>query len=326
MRMSRRLLPGLLVAALCILPLSARGAEVEKYVPNATDALVAVNVKLLLDAPLVKNNLEKIKPALKADAEMQKTFDDLGLDPFKDVESVVFAVPPGGDFDRGLIVIQGKFNLDKIHSKADQVVKDQGDKLSFEKLGQVRLYKVTPSPTEDARYAALLDDNFLVASKNRDLVEEAIEKKQGKKKQDLKKELTQLIAKADPKQGIQIIALEGTLNSGQGRSLEGLGKALTGGVTLAEDVKFDFVLATKDDKAATKVADALDQGLGQVKVVITGVALQDKRLAPVIDILNSFKSDASGANVTLKGQVTKEVIEKLEKVLKEAAQEPKKDK
>jgi hypothetical protein len=318
MRISRRLLPALVLGVLGAVALPSRAADADKYLPNSTDAVLTIKVKQFLETPFAKGRIEKVKGLLKANEQLQKVLDDLGLDPLKDVYSVHYGLPAGTDIDQGLAVIEGKFDVVKAHAKGEKEAKANPDLLKVEKVGNLNLYQITdPRRGEGASYSALLDEQFLVWSRNRELAVQAINKKAGKAKPELKKELTQLLAKADAKQCITIVALEQTLANGKLGDFSGQGKTLTGGVTIGEDIKLDLAVEAKDEKTAGTVKDSIKEGLDYVKVIVGGLTFKDKKFAPLNDILATIKVDVSGATINLKGQVSKDALEKLEKLGKE---------
>src|SRR5206468_1258592 len=104
-----------LAAGLAAAP--ARAAEADKYLPSDTEAVVGINVRQLLDAPLVKKYaLEQIKDALKKNAEVTTALQAMNLDPFKDVNSVVIAVSDKVAQGQGLAIVHGNFDVSKITS------------------------------------------------------------------------------------------------------------------------------------------------------------------------------------------------------------------
>jgi hypothetical protein len=315
MSMSRRLPTGFALFAIAVLALPARAAEAEKYLPDNTDGVVTINVRTLMDSALVGKVLEQIKPALKADSGAQKILDAIGIDPFKDVELVQIGAPGGGDPDKAVFVIQGKFQPAKIHAVAAKAAEEHADVLKIEKVGDTNLYQVTPpGRNQKVSYAALLGENLLVASVTRDLVVEAIDKKAGKKKPELKKALADLLAKSDSKQAISVVALD---TVGQGE-LAGQVKSLTGGFTITDEVKMDFRLTAKDEKAATAVADKIEEGLGQVSQLVMFLGQKDPRFAPLVDVMKTVAAKPDGATVRVTGEINKSVLEKVEKMLKDA--------
>src|SRR5262249_27677055 len=118
MMTKRRLLPGLLAGLLATVAAPAWAGETNKYLPDATEGVVTVNVRQMLDAPLVKNNLDTLKALLLATGNVQKVFDDLGFDPFTDIDRVTVAINEVPT--KSLVLVQGKFDPAKITAKAEK--------------------------------------------------------------------------------------------------------------------------------------------------------------------------------------------------------------
>jgi hypothetical protein len=323
MRISSRLPICLSLFALGVLALPSRAAEAEKYLPNDSDVVVTFRLQPLLDAPLIKRNLEQTKAALKKNEEYQKVIEALGIDPFKDIELFVVGAPAsGGDPDKAVGVLQGKFNMAKMQALAAKASKDNSELLKIEKVGSTELYLITPqSGKQKTTFAAVLDDQFVVASANREGVVDAIDKKAGQKKSELKKSLTELLAKQDTKQAFSIVANEAI---GQGE-LAGLAKSLIGGLTFGDDIKLDFTLNAKDEKAAAALADKTKEGLKTALFIVLALASKDKRFEPLMDVAQGIKVTPVESSVTIKAEMSKDVIDKLEKALKEARLPKKKE-
>ena len=78
----------LLTVLLCA-PLG-RAAEIDPYLPEDTEIVLNVNIRQILDSPLIKKNLlEKAQESLRGNNEVQDVLKDLGFDPFTDLERVV---------------------------------------------------------------------------------------------------------------------------------------------------------------------------------------------------------------------------------------------
>jgi len=317
MRMLRRLLPGLALFALAV---SSRAAETDKFVPNNADAIVVVNVRQITESALFKIYESQIKDFLKNNADAKKALEDLGLDPFKDVYTVVIA-GPGGKQDEGLVIVEGKFSRAKLEAKAEAAAKDPKEGLKIVKEGDYKLYEVEGKNRRDPGFGAILSDTIVVFGQKKEAVVEALDKQAGKKKSELKKDLAALLAKVDSKQSIALVALPNGLGNPQAQDFADKIKNVTGGVTLSDEVKADFVLAGKDEKGAKAVAETLEDGLSQVKGLIGLMAANQKELAPVIDVIGTIKIAADGSNVGLKAQISKDVITKLEKAVKKKVQQ-----
>ena len=121
----------------------------DKYLPDDTEMVVSVNVKQIVESSLFKKNVEaKAREALKNQDELQDALHDLGFDPFTDIDRIIAAKPAGGDQDRGLVIVHGKFDLDKFKAKAEKLAKDQPDVLKVHKVrngagGKSLVYEVT---------------------------------------------------------------------------------------------------------------------------------------------------------------------------------------
>lgn len=159
-------------------------------------------------------------------------------------------------------------------------------------------------------YVKLLDDATLVASSSPDAIIEALDKKADKKKSDLKPQLRALLAKADRQPTISIVTLTGPLSATGQAIIEKL-SAVTGGITVGDDVKAAFVLNAKNTKDAGSVESELKEGIDQIKALVDLTANQNKDLKPLVDVVNSLKIVTQGTAITLTGVVTKEVLDRL---------------
>src|SRR5262245_58717183 len=174
-RKSSWLLAGL--AALC-LAAPAGAADASKLVPADAEQVVFVNVEALLKSELVKKHaLDQVKAALKDNADAKKLFDAIGLDPLKDINSVLVA-NAGQKGDKVLVVAQGKFDLEKIHKLAEAVAREKKDELKILKEGTKTVYQGTKDG--NSLYASFVDKNTMVASTSKAYVVAALKGEGGK--------------------------------------------------------------------------------------------------------------------------------------------------
>ncbi|HEX5270552.1 MAG TPA: hypothetical protein VFW33_08710, partial [Gemmataceae bacterium] len=111
----------------------------EKYMPDAAEGVITINVRQLLDSELIKKaGLDK---AL-AGEEAQKSFKDLGLDPLKDIERVIITSDKEKSEDPYFIV-QGKFDPAKLAAAADAAAKEKKDNLKVHKTDLGKVYELT---------------------------------------------------------------------------------------------------------------------------------------------------------------------------------------
>jgi hypothetical protein len=132
-------------------PVPAGAGGIDKFLPEDTEIVVKLNVRQLVDSKLVKKlAADAPKEGLPNQEEIEAILKDLGFDPDKDLDHVILAAPLNpGDDDRGLVVVHGKFDLDKFKKKAETTAKDNADILKIHKSGNHQIYEVN-APTDGA--------------------------------------------------------------------------------------------------------------------------------------------------------------------------------
>lgn len=111
----------------------ARAADVDKLLPDDTEYVVSVNVKQIMESPLIKKHaLEKLRAHIKENSEVSKILETLNFDPLKDLSSVTTAGQGTGPVDmKAYIIARGNFDVAKFESKAEEVSKNMGDVLKI---------------------------------------------------------------------------------------------------------------------------------------------------------------------------------------------------
>lgn len=308
-----------MLAAVCLVWLApARAAEVDKLLPNDTEILVTINLRQILDSPLVKKYaLEHMKTALKSNRETEQVLDALGLDPLTDVNSIAIAGPGGEDPEKGLFIIHGKFNKAKFEAKAKEEA-DKAGHLKITKAGDYTVYEVaidSPGPVK-TMYVAVADPSTIVASPGKSYLTDALDKLNGKKQGAVSKEFQALIAKEDSKQSVWIVLLSSALKksnlANEEKVKEMLGKfqSFSGGLTLTDEVRLDANISAKDAAAANDLKKELSGGLEQAKGLAAIFAANQPNLAPLGEVLDSIKVNTEKNSVVVKAKVSKDVIEK----------------
>src|ERR1700722_3490478 len=132
------------VLAVGLSTVTARAAEPDRLLPASTDSVVQVNVRQILDADITKKYaLEQIKQLLDGN-DAKKILTELGLNPLKDIDQVVMGSSGANKDDMKLLVIvHGKFNVDKLTRAAEAQTKRDPDKLSKVVEGNTTMYKTT---------------------------------------------------------------------------------------------------------------------------------------------------------------------------------------
>jgi hypothetical protein len=299
-----------LMATLVLSAGAVRGAEVDKYVPGDTEILVRVNFKQILESPLFKKNIGKLREQIMKVEEVKDTLEALGFDPFKDLDTVTIAAVGASDPEKALIVAHGKFNTEKFKAKGESAAKEGGE-LKIVKEGGHTLYEVSvPNPAgERPIYVAIIDASTIAASPSKSSVVDALAVSEGKKEQKVKKDLQQLIEKSDADHSIAIFALGTAIPAEQ---LEGV-KHIVGHITLTDSIQAHFAILTSGSDKAKDLAKTIEDGLEQGKNFLNIFAMQQKELAPLTGLVDTLKVSSEGNTVHVKGKISKETIEQLEK-------------
>jgi hypothetical protein len=327
----RNLCLGTLALAVLVLAAPAHAAELGKYLPNDTEAILTVNVPQLLDAPLVKNTfLPRIKEKLKED-ECQQILTALGFDPLKDIESLTVAGPVSKDPDKGLIIITGNFDVAKFQKAAEEAAKNHSDNVKITKEGTYKVWEVTGHGVPqlpDTIYVALADKNTMFVTGGKNYVKEALSKAAGKKKTELKKRVAQLVQKANPKESAALM-LETTglanldiPNVPQDTVKEVVAnfKTLTVGVTLAKDVTIQVGIGANSEAKAKELSKIMNTFLIAGPILLKQTAEDRKEIAPFVDVIGdvarAVKVKAKGSTVDVKAVLTPELLKKIGEAFK----------
>lgn len=308
--------------ALLTLVAPASAAEVDKLLPADTEFVVNINIRQVLGSELLKKfGLDKAKEALKNEGPVSEVLQSLGFDPFKDLDRLTIASPGGAEQDRGLIIIRGTFDTEKFNARAAEVQKANADALKLHKVadgsgGQHLVYEAMIPDQPVSIFVAIAGKDVILASPGKDYVVDGLKRMTGKAAAGLRnKDMQTLLEKMDEKQSLSIaglgsaLAKSGNLPDNAKDMLEKL-EAIGGGLTVTDEVKLEIVLAAKTPEAAKEIDKTVGDGLNQALGLVALFAGQKKELAPAIDVLKTVRSTAKGKLVTIKGQVTADIIEK----------------
>jgi hypothetical protein len=297
----------------------ARAADVNKYLPDDTGTLVVLNVRQVLDAPVVKKYLrEQMKAALQNHADSQPLLGLFDPDALKDLDRITLAVPAGEVLQgKGLVVVEGRFDLTNIQAVAQELAQSMAITLKIHPHEKTPLHEILlDDPPKPFLFAAFLDKNLLVVSPGKEPVLEAIAKHNGKRTTKLNKDLQALIARADARQHLWVA---GRVADPWKRSLErvnqlklfaGKLESFSGGVRFTETIKAGFFLQLSDVQAAVDLRQMLENSKGLLAVVIaTSKDLKDH--GPLLnDILNALQFSQAKGTVAIELALPEDLIEK----------------
>jgi hypothetical protein len=285
---------------------NASAAAVDKYVFDEAQVVVTFNVKQMLEAPIIGNNIEKLRDYLKNMAEVSAHFEAIGFDPFKDLDSVIAA--GSKDQDKYLLIAHGRFDVEKFNARAEQVAKENADRISEVKSGGYKFYEIT-GPGEQRVFVGWPDGETLVAARDKELINDAFDIKNGKKQSDLNHDMSSLLEKADANHTVSIFALGSAFKeaTSDGERVQ----YVTGNLTIDNEIKVDVSIAMDTSEAAGKIAQGLSGFLAQYKTMAALGGANQKELAPLFSLMEAIKVRHEGDTVTISGEVTSQMIDDL---------------
>lgn len=322
--------PWLLVVTLAFAA-PASAAEVDKYLLDDTDAVLGLNVRLLLESPLVKKHYLPLAQGILSKPEVASQFRDYGIDPLKDVDRVLLVhgdschrSVDGKEQISPLVIVRGRFDLVKFSAKTAQLAQFAPQLVQLQRTPSGgTLYEVTLEKT--TLFIAMPDRTTLVGSLFKEAVSDALDKGTGKKKTHLKHYgMRFLIEQADYKNALWAAALgraaiggESPLPVSKGKKVESGARQklsdsgvreVSGGITVADGIKVALRIKVEDPETAKTVSDALNQFLPQLGAKDFDGKLADKKAAPARELLRSLAVAAEDNDLIVQGSVPGKVI------------------
>jgi hypothetical protein len=301
---------------------SARGGDVDKYLPEDTEMVVSFNVRQMLESDLYKKNIgDAGRDALKGLSDVQDALQDLGFDPFRDLDRVIVAGPAGAEQDRGLIIAHGRFDLDKFRAKAEKTAKDDPNMLKIHKIadgdnGKFLVYEVKVNDQAPDVFVGLADGTTLLASPGKDYVVDAMRRVNAKEPPVLKNtQMQELLGRMNDKQSISVAVIGSALTEGAPQEVKDLfGKidVVGGGVTIDEDIKIEIAATAKDADDAKQVVEDLNNYVNQARLLAAALAFtKNNKVGALVELINSVKISVKEKTVVLKAALSADAIEGL---------------
>lgn len=262
MALLRRL--SLLIVAIAIVAGPAQAAPLDKFLPPKSQWVVSVNVKALLESPLFKRHAaEKLKIQLKKDQGAQELKKVLGFDPYEDVTTVM-AAGLGEDPLEFLVIVHGRFDIDRIEPITNAVAENNPELLKIAIEKTVRFYEFKVPERDDPMFATFVDDDTLIISNKKDHIFHAIERSNDKKTIKLEKGLQALVDRADAKKTVWLAAQvpeSAKKKAAENPQAANFAKKLqyvAGYVTVGEGVQTELTLQVTDQRSAEELRGLLE--------------------------------------------------------------------
>lgn len=300
---------------------TARAAEVDKLIPADAESVLSVNVRQIIDSDLIKKfALEQIKQALKGN-DAQQMMQSLGLDPLKDVTRIVAAGSGATPEDmKGLVIIRGSFDPDKLFKAVEVESKKEGSKISLVRDADTVLVKIQGDNQPNPAYATVVDNKTIVAGTSKDIVKDALAVSTGAKKAAPKRELAALVTRMDEKASMfacgVVAGKLGNLpipgaNDPNVKGALGDMENITLTIRVTADVGLEITMGMKDGKAANDFGMMVDQGIQQAKGLLPLVAAQNPQLKPVVELSKTLKSNVKDKDVAITATLSGDAIAKM---------------
>ncbi len=316
-------------------------SDLNKYLPDSTAYLVRVNFQQMQKSDLLKPFVAQLKEKMKA-GEARKHLEALGFDPFKDLGTLTVAGPVSKDFEQHLVILTGKFDVQKFQNAAKEAAKKGGDEvLKITKNGNYTVWEVSPPntrpPAPSTYYVTMVDENTILVTAGKKLLQDSLAKASGKKKTQLNKEIAPLIAKTDPKESVSVLVLTSAIAKAdfipekfaeKVKEESEKFKYLRFAVVAKDDIKLKYSIGTKDEDTAKQISEQVDQVkfLAPLAMAMMAPPNKQKELKPVMDavkdVLNTLDSTTKGKTVKIELTISKKAIEKFKDAAMKAKNKP----
>ena len=288
----------------------AQESALKVQLPADTQALIHLNFRAMIDSPLAKKmGIEKeIIKALDFDVEF---IAEIGFDPLKDIDSITIAAPGGGDMEKGLIIVAGKFKADKLVAKANEDAKNNEDNVKIHKAGDKTIFELKCFfPDQQVPMFMMIASNTILASTQKEYLEKALANSDSKL---ANKDFSALVEKLDPDLAISMVAVSSAFPSKAipepyKAIIEGI-DSIIGGIGIDEDVTLKINVFTKDEDSSKKLKETMDQGMAQALGFLGLMAAQEKELTPVLEFVKSMKTSSKEKMMSLEGKLPGKMIE-----------------
>lgn len=247
----------------------AWGAEVDRYVPADATAVASIDVRRLLEAPLVRRHLvDRMRAGLREDAGLEGVLTAAGIDPLRDVRGVVLAVT-GAKAEQCLVIVRGKFDVARARQAAEQLAREHPDRLKVHGEGSSVLFE--NRSVKRPYFVAFADGETAVAGLSGGAVAAAV--RGGGRPAPLRPDMRALVAGADGTKTAWLVGLTPPELKKQLRANENTAaladriESFSATLDVGRDLEAVVRVHTTDAKTAEGLAETLDGLRGVVKLL-----------------------------------------------------------
>jgi hypothetical protein len=295
---------------------SASAAAVpDRLTPSDAELVVQVNVRQLLQTPLVKKHaLDPLKSLLEHSAETRRLLHAAGLDPFQDIDTISLSTSgrplKGGKL---LVVVRGSFSPDKVQTAADEYAKKHPGRIKSSKDGELSMWEIQSD--DRPFYAAFVENKTLVMTATKeDTV--AIVRRAGQAPQQPSAAMQAALAhlKGGENMWLAMVAtddIKQLLKSDDStKDFAAALQSVTGALEMSDDAQFGLVVHTTSAEAAAKLKDRLEELMPLLSFLGAG---KDRSGQIAKEVIDSIKLKTEKNDVSIRLHVTDAQIDKVRK-------------
>ncbi|MHB1423157.1 MAG: hypothetical protein ACYC3I_08185 [Gemmataceae bacterium] len=292
-------------------------AEADRLTPSDAEIVVQVNVRQLLQTPLVqKHALDALKTLLERNREVRQLLHAAGLSPLKDIDTIAVCAS-GKPLSSGklLIVVRGSFTPEKARTAAEDYAKKHPNNLKIKSFKDPTKLMWEIHSDDKSFYAAFADDKTLVMTTTEEETN-AVVRRAG---QAAERPSAALQAALDHLKGSESIwmALAATEDIKQMLQSEATAKdfatalqSVTGALEVSNDAQLGVVVHTNSAKAAAQIKNKLDELMPLLAFLGAG---KDKSGQVAKEVIENIKLKAEKNDVSIRLHISDAQIEKARK-------------
>jgi len=308
----RGLIPTLIVAATLVAPL--RAVEPDKMIPADAEFVWSVRPKQLLDSALLKSQGWDLalKTLLSANETVQEIMDSTGIDPFRDIESLLISSRGQGEKGRFVIVARGKFNPAKISKTIEKQGKENGAPVKKSQEEGVTLWELA-TPVFPI-YAGFIGKEAVIAS---NVKEDIIECLTGGIRKDPSRELKAALDRMTGREAAWMVGLVTQEAKKEMRGPDGIREfaekvdSWSATLDMTEAIAVAMNLHAPDGAAANTLRKTIEDRFFpflKSQSRNRGNEKNEKKLESVFDVV---KVETKGPSLSIKAKIDEALIKKL---------------
>ncbi|SRR5579883_131673 len=313
MRIWRNIAAISLMVLVPVVPASA-GAEPDRLTPSDAEMVVQINIRSLLQTPLVKKHaLDSLKALLKRNDEVRQLLNAAGLDPLKDIDTISLSasgMPVAGGKVKMLVVVRGSFSPEKARAASEEYTKKHPGRLKSIKNGDLPMWEIHSD--NKSYYAAFADNNTLVMTMMKEETAAVVERV-GQTPQTPSAPMQAALAHLKGGENIWMAMvatdeIKQLLKSDdQAKDFAAAVQSITGALELNDDAQFGLVIHTNSPQAAAQIKGKLDELMPLLAFLGAG---KDKSGQVAKDVIDSVKLKTEKNDVSVRLRITDAQIEK----------------